>query len=303
VLAGLLEEFVPQQLLARVIPRGKVLMVGAIALGGVLGLIFPMCECGIIAVMRRLLRKGIPLSVCVCYMLAGPIINLVVMISTSVAFSATENNVFGSPGMAVALRCGMGYVVAFVTSLIVEWQYRVHGKSLLAASLVKDTAVGAGITTEDEDNGRKRTWWDSLANITETAMHDFIDIMAFLVIGAAIASFGRLIIPELQIDKMIGDNPVIAIAVMMALAVCFCICSEADAFVAANFQPVNFWPLSSKLAFLVLGPMLDFKLIMMYTSVFRYRLIITIIVCLVVQTFACSVVVHYMSEAWLQQYR
>ena len=35
LLAGLLEEFVPQQLLARAIPRGKVLMVGAIALGGV----------------------------------------------------------------------------------------------------------------------------------------------------------------------------------------------------------------------------------------------------------------------------
>ena len=35
-----------------------------------------MCECGIVAVMRRLLRKGLPLGCCVAYMLAGPIINV-----------------------------------------------------------------------------------------------------------------------------------------------------------------------------------------------------------------------------------
>src|SRR5947209_16897370 len=86
VIAGLLEELVPQKLVARLIPRSRFL---AIALGGFLGILFPMCECGIIVVMRRLLRKGVPLSVCVCYMLAGPIINVVVMLSTYMAFART----------------------------------------------------------------------------------------------------------------------------------------------------------------------------------------------------------------------
>src|SRR5437868_6206966 len=86
VLSGLLEEFVPQKLVARIIPRSRVL---AIAIGGLLGILFPMCECGIIPIMRRLLRKGVPLSCCTCYMLAGPIINVVVMISTFAAFSGT----------------------------------------------------------------------------------------------------------------------------------------------------------------------------------------------------------------------
>src|SRR5437879_1735812 len=87
VLSGLLEEFVPQKLVARIIPRSRVL---AIAIGGLLGILFPMCECGIIPIMRRLLRKGVPLSCCTCYMLAGPIINVVVMISTFAAFSGTK---------------------------------------------------------------------------------------------------------------------------------------------------------------------------------------------------------------------
>ena len=60
----------------------RMLLLGAI---GLLGLIFPMCECGIVVVMRRLLRKGLPLSCCIAYMLAGPIINLVVIFSTWVA--------------------------------------------------------------------------------------------------------------------------------------------------------------------------------------------------------------------------
>src|SRR5215213_3576990 len=83
VIAGVLEEYLPQQLITRVLPR-KVLP--AVMVGGLLGLIFPMCECGIVVVMRRLLRKGLPLSCCIAYMLAGPILNPVVLFSTAIAF-------------------------------------------------------------------------------------------------------------------------------------------------------------------------------------------------------------------------
>jgi len=55
IVAGVLEEFLPQSLVARIMPKSKF---RAIALGAVLGLIFPMCECGIIPVMRRLLSQG-----------------------------------------------------------------------------------------------------------------------------------------------------------------------------------------------------------------------------------------------------
>src|SRR5262249_3157165 len=103
----MLEELVPQKLVARIIPRSRIL---AIAIGGFLGLLFPMCECGIIPVMRRLLRKGVPLSCCVCYMLAGPIINVVVMLSTYVAFSGMEQ-VLDSAGRKTYQIGGLGMMV------------------------------------------------------------------------------------------------------------------------------------------------------------------------------------------------
>jgi uncharacterized membrane protein YraQ (UPF0718 family) len=76
-----------------------------------------------------------------------------------------------------------------------------------------------------------------------------------------------------------------------------CLCSEADAFVAASFTKMQ---LSAKLAFLVLGPMLDIKLILMYTRVFRLRLIVTIATCVVIQTLILCMAVHliYKANGW-----
>jgi uncharacterized membrane protein YraQ (UPF0718 family) len=287
IIAGLLEEFVPQQAIARIMPRNKYL---AIALGGVLGIVFPMCECGIIVVMKRLLRKGLPLSVCVCYMLAGPVINVVVMISTFVAFDFKDPNAYilGGPWGMVLLRVGLSFVVAFITALVVDVEYRKHGNMLLHPS------VKQGLRLADEEiTVARRTWWQRIDHVTETALHDFVDIMAFLILGALLAVLGRAWLDNSRIKDDIPDLPALSILLMMSFAVLFCLCSEADAFVAANF-PV-YWPPASKLAFLVLGPMMDLKLFMMYTRVFRPKLIYTIIITVVVQVFVYSLVVHYVT--------
>src|SRR5262249_41091263 len=115
LVAGILEVLIPQKAIARLIPRSRLL---GIVIGALLGLLFPMCECGIIPVMRRLLRKGVPLSTCVSYLLAGPIINVVVMLSTAVAFSGVPQPTklpsgevtfqMGSFAMT-SLRLGLGY--------------------------------------------------------------------------------------------------------------------------------------------------------------------------------------------------
>lgn len=289
VIAGLLEEFVPQQALLKVIPRNRALAIG---LGGMLGIVFPMCECGIIVVMRRLLRKGLPLSVCVSYMLAGPIINVVVLTSTYVAFNPPQEEfqILGGPLNVVLLRAGLAYVIACGTALIVEQQYRRYGNDLLHPSIAR-----ALLSAEEEPVARgPRTWRQRVGSITETALHDFIDIMAFLILGAALAAGGRLVLDQGDFVEVIQSQPALAILIMMGVAVLFCLCSEADAFVAANFQ--TFWPPASKLAFLVLGPMLDIKLYLMYTRVFRPRLIFTIMLAVVTQVFAYTLLVHYLSQ-------
>jgi uncharacterized membrane protein YraQ (UPF0718 family) len=55
---------------------------------------------------------------------------------------------------------------------------------------------------------------------------------------------------------------------LAVLAVVLSICSEADAFVAASLQEFS---LTARLAFLVVGPMIDLKLFAMQAGVFGRR--------------------------------
>ncbi len=295
VISGFLEEFVPQSIIARVIPRSRVL---SLLLGGLLGMIFPMCECGIIPVMRRLLRKGLPLSTCTAYLLSGPIINVVVGTSTFVAFSA-PTDLSASRGsypmsglMMVALRMGLGYLVAVGTSLLVEWQWRRHGNAALLMPLAIPPVQDKDPADQKQE---QRSWPQRLGHVSETALRDCVDITVFLILGALLAALTRQWLDHEQIARISTSQPVVVILVMMGLAILLCLCSEADAFVAASFTTL---PSSSKLAFLVLGPMMDFKLYILYTRVFRPRLIWTIIPAVVVQVLLYSILAHYL-WAWL----
>jgi len=296
IVAGVLEEFLPQQLITKILPKQ---VLPAVMIGGVLGLVFPMCECGIVVVMRRLLRKGLPLSSCVAYMLAGPIVNLVVIFSTWVAFEGHKI----APEM-VALRVGLGFLVAVVTGLVVQVQWRKHGTNLLTTVAAPppttvDEAERHG-QSPDEIPGRpipRKPFWHRLGNISATALHDFVDITVFLILGAVLAALAKQYISPNEFEQLSKDQPFLAIPAMMLLAVLMCLCSEADAFVAASFTNVH---VSAKMAFLVLGPMLDLKLLLMYTRVFRLRLIVTIVSCVVIQVLVLCVLLHllYQANGW-----
>lgn len=280
LVAGILEELLPQQWLTKVLPKP---FVPAVLIGGALGLLFPMCECGIVVVMRRLLRKGLPLSCCIAYMLAGPIVNGVVIFSTWVAF---KDHKIG-PEM-VGLRIGFGFFVAVITGFVVHYLHKKHGNGLLKPIAVppvaeptpeaayEGTDPSAPTTAPAPQN---RSLGQRLGNISGTALHDFVDITVFLILGAALAALVRSYISTSEIEAFSREQPYLAIPAMMLLGFLMCLCSEADAFVAASFTNMH---ITAKLAFLVLGPMLDIKLILMYTRVFRLKLILTIVSCVVV---------------------
>lgn len=289
--AGILEEFLPQEALTKFLPKA---VLPSVMIGAVLGLLFPMCECGIVVVMRRLLRKGLPLSCCIAYMLAGPVINGVVIFSTWVAF---KDHKIG-PEM-VGLRVGLAFVVACVTGLIVQVQFRKYGNSLLTATAVppaptKDVAAS---TDAPAAPAPRQPFMRRLGNISATALHDFVDIMVFLILGCVLAALARIYITDNEIQSISTNQPFLAIPAMMLLSVLMCLCSEADAFVAASFTKLH---VSGKLAFLVLGPMLDLKLLLMFTRVFRARLIVTISLSVILLTLVLCVAVHliYNANGW-----
>jgi uncharacterized membrane protein YraQ (UPF0718 family) len=276
----------------------------AIVMSALLGLILPMCECGIITVMRRLHRKGMPLSCCTAYILAGPIINVVVLLTTWVAFykQVPVDMVNGQAvyhmtrGWMVVMRAGLGFLVAIGAAGLVEWQYRRRGSTLLTAAFQQS---GLPVVEADELQEEPRPVYQRLSNITETAVHDILDITFYLVVGGLLAAGIRESLELGQIGQAtVRDNVPLAIGSMMLLAFLVTLCSEADAFVASTFTLLGPAP---KLAFLVLGPMLDLKLFLMYTRVFRPRLMFLIILAVVVQVFVLAIITHYVWERFAPQ--
>ena len=293
VISGMLEELVPQTFFARIIPKNRVV---AICISALLGIIFPMCECGIVPIMRRLLRKGMPLGCAIAYMLVGPIINVVVFMSTLMAFRKH----WDKGGIEIIwMRMVMGYIVGVSTALIVERMHRKYGNDLLTDSTRPDSGKGHSLPVLDADEipgkpavkAPRASIMKRLGNISEAALHDFMDITIFLTLGAVLASLTKQVLNPGQVANFSNSYPPLAIAALMGLGILMCICSEADAFIAASFTDLH--P-SAKLAFLVLGPMFDLKLLMMYTRVFKPRLIVAIVSALLIQIFLLSVIVHYL---------
>ena len=251
ILSGVVERCLSREMVVRFFPKNRVVGIGVSAC---MGLVFPMCECGVVPVVRRLMLKGVPVSCGVAYMLASPIINPLVMLSTLVAFSRT------SPWAVTGLRVGMGYAVAVAVAVAV-WTMLGERNVLLPKLLDSE---------EHQHNHHQKG--NIFVDVLVHAAQDFMVIGSTLVVGAALAAlinsgFSR------QAMEPFAENPFAAVGGMSVLAIGLNLCSEADAFVARSFVA---FPLAAQMAFLVLGPMVDLKLIAMYTTMFRFRAIIFI---------------------------
>jgi len=124
LVSALLQMFVSEQTIRRLVPKNPVL---GIVFACVMGIIFPLCECGMIPVIRRLMRKGMPVYVAVVFILAGPILNPVVYASTYMAFRSR-------PEIAYA-RMGLAFAAALIIGLII-YRFVRHNPLRLAAGVL-----------------------------------------------------------------------------------------------------------------------------------------------------------------------
>jgi hypothetical protein len=249
LLSGLIDQFLPSRMMIRYLPKNAV---AGVCLSGLMGILFPMCECGIVPVIRRLVGKGLPISNAIAYMLAAPIVNPIVALSTYAAFRGQNAAEFTS------LRMLLGYLVAVIAALAVH-------------NLPKYLVMRDGFLPRvDGRPPAPKPIPARLAAAMRVAVHDFLDVMVFFVLGVALSSlFSTSINQEILLPLALNDW--LAVGSMMLLAAVLSLCSTSDAFIAATF--VSF-PAVSKMAFLVFGPMMDLKLLFIYSAVFRKRFVI-----------------------------
>jgi uncharacterized protein len=262
IVSGLVDAFVPPETLAKILPKSGAL---SIVLCGLLGGIFPMCECGSVIVIRRFIKKGLPVSAAITYMLAAPIVNPVVALSTFAAFRGQ------SPWVMMSLRLSLGFLIAVAVGFATR---KIPLAKLLQpnilAGLQAPKRTAFKISAQPEAGGPDVTaggFFGKAMSSVQAATTDFLDVAFFLVIGAAIASVFNTSVNQAIIQPLATSAP-LSILSMIGLAFGLAICSTSDAFIAASF--VSF-PFVSKLAFLVFGAMFDVKLLFLYQLVFRRR--------------------------------
>jgi uncharacterized membrane protein YraQ (UPF0718 family) len=269
LISGLVDAFVSPEKLAQVLPKNRT---AGVFVSGLLGLVFPMCECGSVVVIRRFLRKGLPVGCAITYMLGAPIVSPIVALSTYSAFRGQN------PAEMTLFRLGLGLAIAILVGLVLD---RLPPSAVLQAGVDSTDTVGqprsarGGLSVGAVPAGEKSPLPTGLGTKITRAFYsaatDFLDVAVFFVIGAAITSLLGTAVDRSVIAHLAG-TPLIAILAMMLAAVALALCSTTDAFIAATSFPG--FPMTAKLAFLVFGPMFDLKLYWLYGLLFRRRVVV-----------------------------
>ncbi len=251
LISGLIQMFVSEEMIARIIPKNRFL---AVLFSSLVGFFFPACECGIVPVTRRLLIKGVPLHAAIAFMLTAPVLNPIVLFSTYIAF--------GNKWDMVLYRGGLALIVSITVGIILSYQF-------------KDTQLlEKFLQQENHHHHGKKSFYEKFTGTLRHAVDEFFSVGKYLFIGAFIAASMQTFVKTSTL-LAIGQNEVSSSLVMMGMAFVLSLCSEADAFIASSFSST--FATGSLIAFLVFGPMVDIKNMLMMLGTFKKRFVFILI--------------------------
>ncbi|MFC4496350.1 permease [Streptomyces ovatisporus] len=233
LLSAAISVFVPPSFFARALPNHPAL---AVPTAGMAGVALPGCECASVPVAGALVRRGVTPAAALAFLLSAPAINPIVLTATAVAFP-------GNPEMVLAR-----FVASLLVACTMGWLWQRLGRTDWLRLSARPSSDGLS---------KGAAFWGSVR-------HDVMHAGGFLVVGAIAAATLKAVVPADWLNAAAG-SPLVSILALAILAVLLSICSEADAFVAASLSQFS---LTARLAFLVVGPMIDLKLFAMQAATF-----------------------------------
>ena len=292
LISALFEVYLPVDKIETYLPQRKLpgVLVGLFA-----GMLIPTCDCGVVSIVRRLLKKDVPAHIAITYMLSAPVINPLVLAATYIAFQGNIWMVLGRASIVAVCACGLGWAMSGIqpAQLIREKEritLRGHEPSTDASAdkhcchesspeMMHDAGACAGIRQQSR-----------FIRVFLHTASEFMDMGKFLVLAGIIVGLLKGFLPQDAL-LLFQDNMFLAVGAMMLLAILLSVCSEADAFVAAAFST---FPAVARLAFVAIGPMVDIKLVFMYGSVFKLPVVLAFIIVPTVVVYALSALLGLM---------
>lgn len=276
LLSSLIGMFVSRRFIERYFPKN---IAGGIVFALIGGFCLPVCDCVSIPVFRSLVKKGIPLTSAIVFMCASPVINPVVILSTYYAF--------GGNMRIVAARVSLGIVCAVLTGLsfLVKRPHNplkneagetFHAASSHAESCTHSACSCCAHNTESDTETHHAGAFDTFVHFLEHSRREFFEVGSYLIIGAALSAAFQTLGGKLP---LIAGNTgkALSLFIMMSFAFLLSLCSSSDAVIGRTFMPR--FSIGSVMGFLVFGPMMDIKNMLMlssgFTKGFTFRLVIS----------------------------
>lgn len=262
----IVQNFVPRSAFQKIIPNG---VVARRLVMSFTGMLLPVCECGNVPIARSLMSKGVGVGDAITFLLAAPILNPIVLLTTWQAFQMEESIVVG--------RFVAAFIIANLVALIVTRLLR--PSQILTPEFSSQCQMHAHYGTDRSVKG--------FITRFETELWPLLKLLCF---GALIAAAVQTFIPRETLVS-IGTDPLMGIIAMILLGFVVSICSSVDAFFALAFAR-TFTP-GAITAFLVAGPMVDIKMVALLRTTFTTRAVALICGLVFVFALATGLIVNW----------
>lgn len=264
IISGFIDVYITPDQVHAFLPKNRILR---ILFGTFVGFIFPSCECGIVPIVNRFLEKKVPTYTAVPFLATAPVINPIVLFATYTAFGNS---------LRFALFRALGSIIVAIL-LGIFWGF-----------LSKEPILKANRKSSHDHDFSDKKGWSKVGYALIQSIDEFFDTGRYLVFGCLFASFVQVYIPTYVLTR-IGHNSLTAILLMMVLAFLLSLCSEADAFIGSSLlSSFGFAPV---IAFLVIGPMIDIKNLLMMKNHFTNKFILQFISLITIIILAYSLVI------------
>ncbi|MFB5193211.1 permease [Alicyclobacillus fastidiosus] len=252
LLSSLIQEFVSVDALCRYIPKSHFL---SVLIGGLLGVVVPICDCGTIPIARSLLNKDVPKPTVVAFTLAAPVVNPITLAATFVAFGLNVHITMLRGLLTYCIACIVGYLTV---------DHKKVGKRQTSSFVPSHTPR----KNRSSAGGYLKRTWQHINHTVEHTTKELFAIAGFLILSAAVASVYQTYHAH-HVHYGTVHSHIMAVATMMLLAILFSLCSEADAFVAMSF--LNSYSLGSVMSFMMIGQMVDLRNLFLLPRTFGRR--------------------------------
>ncbi|MDD6796213.1 MAG: permease [Clostridiaceae bacterium] len=268
--SSILQVYISDDMLIKLIPKNKIL---SSIFASILGIVFPICDCGTIPVARGFIKKGLPINVAITFMLSAPIVNPIAIASSVYVFSDMPEIIISRIIIGVLIAIVVGLLLNRYSPSEIASDYIVNCQcNLCQGKILKDISK-----------------LDRIKSVILLSSDEFFNVSKYMIVGVLLSSIMQKIF-SLDTVNFTSSSKIGSILIMMVVAFMLSVCSTSDSFIAKGFLK-NFTKVSV-VGFLVLGPMIDIKNTFMLIGSFKKEFVLKLMILTMGLTFLSLMVIN-----------